>query len=297
MASNSRRFGLTGVAGFVAPRHLKAIKGIGGNLVCVLDPHSSVGVLDQYGFSDTEYYSEPERFDRKLSRLWSRDQGINILSVCSPNYLHDAHCRMGLDNGADVICEKPLVIKPDNLSDLEAHERRSGRRVWTVLQMRRHSESERMQATCRKDRHHVQLEYYTPRGKWYHFTWKGDPERSGGLITNVGVHFLDLLMYVFGPCSTFTVLERTPEIVVGHLDLERATVDWRLSIQHTDPKRSCLVDGENFDFTTGFDGLHTIVYQEILAGHGYGITDARPSIELAWAIQHAEVGRTIKMTG
>ncbi len=286
-----KRFAMTGIAGYIAPRHLQAIQAVGGELICVLDPHSSVGILDRYGFDQTEYYSEPERFARKLSKLQNRDEGIDYLSVCSPNYLHDAHCRMGLDNGADVICEKPVVIKPGNLSELTAHEARTGHRIWTVLQMRHHAETDRMRQAVAQGHHQVKLDYSTPRGKWYQYTWKGDPERSGGLITNIGIHFLDLLMWVFGPCTEFTVNERWPDRVSGRLKIERANVEWRLSIGQGERQRSFEVNNAGYNYTTGFDDLHTAVYQEILAGRGFGVIDARPSVELAWAIQHAPLNQ------
>jgi len=285
------RFALTGASGFIAPRHMKAIEDVGGDLVAVLDPHSSVGVLDKHGFHTTRYFKRPEQFGRELVKRFLREQGVDYLSVCSPNFLHDAHCRMGMDAGTHVICEKPLVIKPSNLDALQQYEGLRQRSIFALLQMRYHAEAERIRQMCADGSDHVvELNYVTPRGDWYLHTWKNRPDEAGGLITNIGVHFLDLLMWIFGPCSEASVNTRTDRLVAGSLQLERATVRWSLSISYeVERQRLVSVNGEKFDFTTGFDNLHTKVYEEILAGRGFGIDDARPSIELAYRLHRLDL--------
>lgn len=279
------RFGLTGVAGYIAPRHLKAIQDVGGELVAALDPHDSVGILDRYGFSNSAFFTEPERFDRHLDHLRRTGEGIRYLTVCSPNHLHDAHARMGMRSGADIICEKPLVIKPYNLAALQELESETSRRIWTVLQLRLHPVIQALKQQMVSGYHQINLDYATPRGEWYRHSWKADPERSGGLITNIGIHFLDMLLWVFGPCKDLGVSEQSDDVVAGVLVLERATVTWRLSIRQGERQRVITVDEHQLDFTDGFDTLHTEVYRNILSGNGFGIDDARPSIELAQRIR------------
>lgn len=286
MKTERVRFALTGAAGFVAPRHMKAIQEVGGELIAVLDPHSSVGILDSLGFSKTEYFSAPEQFTRKLVKRQMEGTGIQYMGICSPNHLHDAHCRMALDLGADAICEKPLVVKPHNLDQLERYEELRGGRVHALLQMRYHPEALRIAVVGAQGFHRVELNYATPRGRWYLSTWKNRAEESGGLIANIGVHFLDLLISVFGSCERAYVHERTMDTVSGELVLKRASVGFYLTISSEGLRQRCLtVDGEPYDFTTGFEGLHTRVYEEVLAGRGFGISDARPSVELASKLQ------------
>jgi UDP-N-acetyl-2-amino-2-deoxyglucuronate dehydrogenase len=299
-----RNFAITGAAGYIAPRHLKAIQDTGNALVAAVDPHDAVGVLDRFGF-ECRFFTEFERFDRHLEKLRRGPQGsrVHYLSVCSPNYLHDAHMRMALRAGASVICEKPLVINPWNLDGLEELERETGCRVWTILQLRVHPQLVALRKRLQDGdgrRHSVRLTYITARGPWYHVSWKGDDERSGGIVTNIGIHFFDLLSWLFGPMTKSTVHLRERDRAAGVLQLERADVEWFLSTRHEDlpfsPQpgvrttfRSIAVDGEEVEFSDGFTDLHTRVYEEVLAGRGFGIAEARPSVELTSHIRTAAI--------
>jgi UDP-N-acetyl-2-amino-2-deoxyglucuronate dehydrogenase len=296
----SRNFALTGAAGFVAPRHLKAIRDTGNRLVAAADPHDAVGVLDRFSF-DTRFFTEIERFDRHLEKLRrgaERDR-VHYVSICSPNYLHDAHIRLALRVGADAICEKPLVINPWNLDALQEIERETGRRVNTILQLRLHPQlialRERLRAAPGGSAD-VRLAYVTARGRWYDVSWKGSSERSGGVVTNIGIHLFDMLLWLFGAVRSSDVHMREAHKAAGVLQLERASVRWFLSTDAADLPfaaqpgerttfRSITVDGEEVEFTDGFTDLHTRVYEEILAGRGFGIDDARPSIELVHQIR------------
>jgi UDP-N-acetyl-2-amino-2-deoxyglucuronate dehydrogenase len=285
-------FAITGVAGFVAPRHLQAIQDVGGQLVAALDPSDSVGILDKYDRS-THFFTSPERFERFLSSQAS-SHGVDWLSVCSPNHMHDVHARLGMQNGANVLCEKPLCLSPWNLDSLEETELKTGKRVFTVLQLRHLPKLQELFVQAGTQRHSVLLKYVTPRGQWYHQSWKGDAELSGGLITNIGIHMLDMLLWLYGPCTRVVVNARTPSRVMGLLQLERADVSWLLSIDGTDSPdgkafRSLIVDGERREFSDGFTGLHTKVYEETLAGRGHGISDARPAVELAHRLRYFPV--------
>jgi UDP-N-acetyl-2-amino-2-deoxyglucuronate dehydrogenase len=300
-----KNFAVTGVAGFVAPRHLKAIHDTGNRVVAAVDPHDAVGLLDRFGF-DVRFFTEFERFDRHLEKLrrGPAQDRVHYLTVCSPNYLHDAHMRAGLRAGADAICEKPLVINPWNLDALQELEHETGRRVNTVLQLRLHPAlmafKEKL-ASGPKKRHSVQLSYLTARGKWYDVSWKGVEERSGGIAVNIGIHFFDLLSWLFGPLDRAEVQLRESKRAAGTLTLANADVQWYLSAEVTDlpfvPQpgggkttyRSIVVDGEQLEFSEGFTDLHTRVYEEVLAGRGFGINDARPSIELSHSIRHTPV--------
>lgn len=286
-------FAITGVAGFVAPRHLQAINDVGGKLVAALDPSDSVGILDKYDKS-TQFFTSPERFERFL-----HSHGSDWLSVCSPNHLHDVHARLGLQNGANVLCEKPLCLSPWNLDALEETERKTSKRVFTVLQLRHlpvlaKLKSDDFFSSFKARRAKVQLKYVTPRGQWYHQSWKGDIDLSGGLITNIGIHMLDLLMWLFGACDKMAVIQRTPTRVMGTLQLARADVTWMLSIDAADSPdlsayRSLVIDGEAVRFDDGFGSLHTKVYEETLAGRGHGIADARPAVELAHRLRYIPI--------
>jgi UDP-N-acetyl-2-amino-2-deoxyglucuronate dehydrogenase len=292
-------FAVTGVAGFVAPRHLRAIRDTGNRLVAAVDPHDAAGLLDQYSF-DVRFFTEFERFDRHLEKLrrGSAADRVHYVSVCSPNYLHDAHVRLALRVGAHAICEKPLVINPWNLDALQELEAETGSRVYTVLQLRLHPAlialRERLQNGSGD--HEASLTYVTARGGWYDVSWKGSIERSGGVATNIGIHFFDLLLWLFGPVEELAVHQREPKRVSGHLQLARARVRWFLSTDAQDlpfaPQpgvkttfRSIVVDGEEIEFTDGFADLHTRVYEEVLAGRGTGIEEARPSVELVHRIR------------
>lgn len=297
----SRNFAITGVGGYIAPRHLRAIRDTGNRLVAAVDTKDSVGLLDQYSF-DVRFFTEVERFDRHLEKLRREGESerVHYLTVCSPNYLHDAHCRLGLRVGADVICEKPLVINPWNLDLLQELEHETGRRIWTVLQLRTHAKlialREKLRAESPGRPHDVVLTYITARGAWYDVSWKGSIEKSGGVPTNIGIHFFDLLVWLFGDVESQTVHLAQPRRMAGTIALERARVRWFLSVESKDlpftPQpggrttfRSITVDGEEIEFSEGFTDLHTVVYRDVLEGRGYGIDAVRPSIALAHDIR------------
>jgi len=297
---SSKNFAITGVAGFVAPRHLKAIKDTGNRLVAAVDPHDAVGVLDRFSF-DVRFFTEIERFDRHLEKLRRGPEAdrVHFLSICSPNYLHDAHMRLALRVGADAICEKPLVINPWNLDALQEIEAETGRRAYTVLQLRLHPDlvalKARLDAAPHK-MHDVTLTYITGRGAWYNVSWKGSDERSGGVVTNIGIHFFDLLIWLFGGVERSLVTRREPTKAAGTLELKRARVRWMLSTDIADLPftptaggkttfRSITVDGAEIEFSEGFVDLHTKVYEQVLAGNGFRISDARAAIELAHRIR------------
>jgi UDP-N-acetyl-2-amino-2-deoxyglucuronate dehydrogenase len=303
MAPTVMNFAITGVAGFVAPRHLRAIRDTGNRLVAAADPHDAVGVLDQYSF-DVRFFTEIERFDRHLEKLrrGAAAERVHYMSICSPNYLHDAHVRLALRAGAHAICEKPLVINPWNLDALQELERETGSRVYTVLQLRFHPRliALRERVLQGGGDHDVSLTYVTSRGAWYDVSWKGSTERSGGVATNIGIHFFDLLLWLFGRVRRVEVHLREPKRVAGFFELERARVRWFLSTDARDLPftvqpgvkttfRSIIVNGEEIMFTDGFADLHTRVYEAILAGGGAGIDDARPSIELAYRTREARL--------
>jgi UDP-N-acetyl-2-amino-2-deoxyglucuronate dehydrogenase len=298
-------FAIIGVAGYIAPRHLKAIRDTGNNLVAAVDPNDSVGLLDQYSFN-VRYFKEIERFDRHLEKLrhGSESDRIDYVSICSPNYLHDAHCRLSLRVHANAICEKPLVINPWNLDALQEIEAEYNRKIYTVLQLRLHPKlvelHHTLQSSNQSIQHDVILTYVTARGAWYHTSWKGSLEKSGGIGTNIGIHLFDLLMWLFGDAGDLRIHLSDPERMSGFLQLARARVRWFLSVNPGDLPypvvpgkrstfRSISIDGQEIEFTEGFTDLHTRVYQEILSGHGFGIADARPSIELAYRIRTAAI--------
>ena len=300
-----KNFAITGVAGYIAPRHLKAIQDTGNRLVAATDPHDAVGVLDRFAF-DVRFFTEIERFDRHLEKLRRGVGGdrVDYVSICSPNYLHDAHVRLALRVGANVICEKPLVINPWNLDPLEEIEAETGHRVNTVLQLRLHPQlmalKARLDAAPSTNRHDVELTYITTRGRWYDVSWKGSDERSGGIVTNIGIHFFDLVLWLFGGIQDCVVHLHNARRAAGVLELERARVRWFLSAEPTDlpfvpepgvrtTHRAITVDGHDVEFSDGFADLHTRVYQEVLAGRGFGIADARPSIALSSRIRMTPV--------
>ncbi len=302
MLDRMARFALVGAGGFIAPRHLKAIKDVGGTLVAAMDPNDSVGIIDSY-FPEADFFTEVERFDRHLDKLRREGRPVDYVSICSPNYLHDAHIRMALRNGAHAICEKPIVLNPWNVDALAEIASECNRRVYTVLQLRHHPA-----IIVLRDRYHsgqgkpvdVKVTYITSRGKWYHRSWKGDIDKSGGVSTNIGVHFFDMLGWIFGSPKSSTVHCRQPDFASGSLALERARVSWFLSVnaEHlpTAQKekgqrtfRSITIDGEELEFSEGFTDLHTVSYQEILGGRGYGLADARSSIQMVYDIRELPV--------
>jgi len=284
------RFALTGAAGYVAPRHMKAILETGSDLVAALDPHDSVGILDKF-FPECKFFIEYERFDRHLEKLRRHGRGVDYVSVCSPNYLHDAHCRLAMRVGADVICEKPVVSNPWNLDQLKEIEKETGKKVYVVLQLRYHPELLRIKNSLDNKMHLVDIHYVTPRGPWYHTSWKGDIEKSGGLATNIGIHLFDLAIWYFGKVQACEVEINQPDKVSGILQLERANVKFYLSTNRSDlvgdesAHRSIIIDNKPLRFDDIFDDLHVSVYRDVLSGEGLGIEDARPSIELVHAIR------------
>jgi UDP-N-acetyl-2-amino-2-deoxyglucuronate dehydrogenase len=301
-------FALIGAGGYIAPRHLKAIKATGNRLIAALDKNDSVGIMDSY-FPEAEFFTEFERFDRHAEKLRRRghSERLHYVSICSPNYLHDAHMRFALRLEANAICEKPLVISPWNLDALEEMEKESGRRIYSVLQLRLHPAiialKEKISAAPASKRYAVNLTYITARGKWYFVSWKGDEELSGGIATNIGIHFFDLLTYVFGGVRYHEVHCNTPSRMAGYLDLEKADVRWFLSVDRRDiPEsamltgkttyRSITVEGEEIEFSSGFTDLHTLVYQDILQGGGFGIEDVRPSVSLVYMLRKAQVQKS-----
>ncbi len=294
-------FALIGAAGYIAPRHMRAIKAIGGDLKVAFDPNDSVGVIDSY-FPDASFFVEFERFDRHIDKLRRRGQKIDYVSICSPNYLHDAHCRFALRSGADAICEKPLVLNPWNIDGLAEIERETGRKIATILQLRLHPViqglRERIQASA-KNEFAVELTYITSRGRWYHTSWKGDEAKSGGIATNIGVHFFDMLTHVFGPATKNVVHLHDDERAAGYLECGRAKIRWFLSIDaHDLPEnvrgtkttyRSITLDGEELEFSDGFTDLHTRSYEEIVAGNSFCIEEVRASVEIVSAFRTAPV--------
>jgi UDP-N-acetyl-2-amino-2-deoxyglucuronate dehydrogenase len=297
----SKNFAVIGVGGYIAPRHLRAIRDTGNSLVAAVDPKDSVGILDQFSF-DVSFFTEIERFDRHLEKLrrGPEEKRVHYISVCSPNYLHDAHCRLALRIGADAICEKPLVINPWNFEALEELEAETGHCIHTVLQLRVHPELIKLKRSLQEESRprDVVLTYVTSRGPWYHVSWKGQQDKSGGVATNIGVHFFDLLLWLFGPAADVRVYHSDQSRMSGFMELERARVRWFLSVNSDDlpPQakaagkttyRSITVDGAEVEFSEGFTDLHTRVYEETFAGRGFGIAEARPSIDLTYRIRTA----------
>lgn len=300
-----KRFALIGAAGYIAPRHLKAIKDTGNVLVAAMDKSDSVGVLDSY-FPEASFFTEFERFDRFLEKI-RRDhpsQAVDCLSIATPNYLHDAHIRFALRLGACAICEKPVVLNPWNIDALKIIESEFGRKVYTVLQMRLHPVLRALKDRVARDAsgrvYDIELTNITSRGRWYFYSWKGDENKSGGIATNIGVHFFDALVWIFGGAvrGGNIVHLKEPDRAGGFLELERARVRWYLSLRAEDLPPSCRrenrrafrelkVDGEPLDFGPGFSDLHTRVYEDILGGGGFGLDDSRPAIGIAHDIRLA----------
>ncbi len=293
-----KTFALTGAAGYIAPRHFKAIKDTGNELVAMLDIHESVGIIDSF-FPNAAFFKEYERFERHLEKLRREKKGIDYLSICSPNFLHDSHIRLALRMGADAICEKPLVLNPWNLDALQEIEEETGRKIYNILQLRLHDSVLALKRKVEKSttRHKISLHYITSRGIWYDFSWKGDISKSGGIATNIGVHFFDMLIFLFGKVQKSKLILSEKRKMKGELELENADVEWFLSIDYSDiPEkeklegkrtfRSILIDGEEFEFSEGFTDLHTKVYQDILNGGGFGLDETRAAIELVHSLRN-----------
>ncbi len=295
------KFALIGAAGYIAPRHMKAIKETGNELIAALDPFDSVGIIDSY-FPDADFFIEPERFDRHLDKLRkSGERKVDYVSICSPNYLHDAHIRLALRNDAHAICEKPLLLNPWNLKGLEDIEKETGKNIYNILQLRHHPSiielKNKFDAGHSNKVHDIELTYITSRGKWYHYSWKGDVKKSGGVVTNIGIHFFDMLSWIFGDMKESHVHLLNENKASGLLQLEKANVKWFLSIDRNDlPQkavenkqttfRSIKIDDREIEFSDGFTDLHTVSYQQIIDGKGYGISEARNSIEIAHKIRN-----------
>jgi UDP-N-acetyl-2-amino-2-deoxyglucuronate dehydrogenase len=295
-----KSFGLIGAAGFIAPRHLKAIKETGNTLVAAVDKHDCVGIMDSY-FPEADFFTEFERFDRHIDKLRRRGAGIEYCSICSPNYLHDAHIRFALRSNCDAICEKPVVINVRNIEPLEEMERETGKRVHTILQLRHHPSiialKEKVASQPRERKSDIDLTYITSRGRWYDVSWKGAVDKSGGVATNIGVHFFDMLSYVFGSVQHNVVHVLEPRRAAGYLELENARVRWFLSVNSRDlpdavrsagktTYRQLQINGESVEFSDGFTDLHTKSYEHILAGKGFGLKDAFASIEAVSSIRN-----------
>jgi UDP-N-acetyl-2-amino-2-deoxyglucuronate dehydrogenase len=300
-----KNFALIGAAGYIAPRHMKAIKDTGNNLVAAFDPFDSVGIIDSY-FPEADFFTEFERFDRHIDKLQRQGKKIDYVSICSPNYLHDAHIRFALRNKAHAICEKPLVLNPWNVDALKSLEQESDCKIYNILQLRLHPAIVNLKnkIAAEKENPHkyeVDLTYITSRGKWYFYSWKGREDKSGGVATNIGIHFFDMLCWIFGPVKENIVFEKNDHRSKGILWLENAVVNWFLSVDSNDlpdsikakdqrTYRSITIQGEEIEFSGGFTDLHTECYKDILAGRGFGLEDARTSIEIAYNIRNGQVG-------
>lgn len=297
-----KRFALIGAAGYVAPRHMRAIKETGNQLIAALDPNDSVGIIDSY-FPRADFFTEFERFDRHIDKLRRKGQKVDYVSVCSPNYLHDAHVRFALRNNSDTVCEKPLVLNPWNIDGLEEIEHEAESKVYNILQLRLHPAlialKERVAKNKKNKKYEVDLTYIASRGNWYFISWKGDKSKSGGVATNIGIHFFDMLIWIFGKVQNNYVHLNSYDKASGYLELENARVRWFLSVDETTlPEsffssgqrtyRSITVDGEEIEFSGGFTDLHTLSYQKILDGEGFGLQEVRPSIETVCAIRGAK---------
>ena len=301
MESAPKNFGLIGVAGYIAVRHLKAIKDTGNNLLASLDKFDSVGLLDSY-FPKSDFFVEFERFDRHFDKLKRTGTKIDYVSICSPNYLHDSHIRFALRHQADAICEKPIVLNPWNIDALQEIEKETGRKIYTVLQLRLHPKimelREKIKNGPRNKVYDIDLSYITSRGNWYYISWKGDIQKSGGIACNIGIHFFDMLGWIFGEVKNNVVNISEPTKAAGYLDLANARVRWFLSLDYNDiPKqtkekgqrtfRSIIIEGEELEFSEGFTELHTATYRDIIAGNGFGLDDARQSVITAYDIRNA----------
>jgi UDP-N-acetyl-2-amino-2-deoxyglucuronate dehydrogenase len=298
-----KRFALIGAAGYIAPRHMKAIQDTGNILVAAYDPYDGVGVLDNY-FPEAHFFTEFERFDRHIEKLRQEGQPVDFMVICSPNHLHDSHIRFALKSGCQVICEKPIVLNPWNLDSLLIVEAETKNRVFSILQLRLHPQiialKRKIDEANSDQIFTVDLKYITARGRWYHHSWKGNESKSGGIATNIGIHFFDMLIWIFGEVIESTVHSLTSDKASGELELTKAQVKWNLSIDQSDlPKefqtrgkkvyRSIRINDEEFEFSEGFEDLHSASYREILVGNGFGLLDAKKSIELVHQIRKQKI--------
>ena len=281
------KFALIGASGYIAPRHVEAIKHTNNELVALLDPYDGIGYIDRH-YPNASYFKESERFDRHLDRLRRKNEGVDYVSICSPNYLHDSHIRLALRNQCNVICEKPLVLIHEHLEALKTIEKETNKSINTILQLRYHPTIVALKEKYKNtsEIHKVQLDYITPRGLWYDYSWKGDIDKSGGVASNIGVHFFDMLLWIFGDVIDYNT-KNTNKTSKGHLLLKNAEVNYNLSIQKEDlpwdewkPFRSIKIDGKELEFSTGFTELHNVSYEEILKGNGFTLNDVEPTIKL-----------------
>lgn len=300
----NNNFALIGAAGYIAPRHMKAIKETGNNLLAAVDPSDSVGIIDSF-FPQAHFFTEFERFDRHIEKLkYENSINLDYVSICSPNYLHDAHIRFALRSGADAICEKPLVLNPWNIDKLEKIEESTGKKTYNILQLRAHpsiiSLKEKVISQQKDTKYEVELTYITTRGNWYNSSWKGEEAKSGGVATNIGVHFFDMLGWLFGDVQINKVITREKNTASGFLEFEKARVKWFLSTEkkHLPNKaakggkttyRSIKIDGKKLEFSSGFADLHTLLYKDIVKGKGYGLMDVRKAIEIVYNIRTAKI--------
>ena len=297
-----KNFALIGAAGYIAPRHMRAIKESGNNLIVALDTFDSVGVIDSY-FPGADFFTEIERFDRHISKLrYEEEILLDYFSICTPNYLHDSHIRFGLRQGADVICEKPLVLNPWNIDRLKKIELNTGNRIWNILQLRHHETIINLQNKIKSDKkriYDIDLTYITSRGNWYYTSWKGDKSKSGGIATNIGIHFFDMLIYLFGDVEKNIVHIHEHDRASGFLLLKKARVRWFLSInsdllpdeckeKNKTTFRSIKINDEQLEFSDGFNNLHTLSYENIIQGNGYGIEETEKSIKTAYDVRNAK---------
>lgn len=302
MTVTPKNFGIIGVAGYIAVRHLRAIKETGNNLLASLDKFDSVGIIDSY-FPESDFFVEFERFDRHFDKLKRTGTKIDYVSICSPNYLHDSHIRFALRHQADAICEKPIVLNPWNVEALQEIENETGRKIYTVLQLRLHPKiielRERIKNGPKDKIYDIDLTYVTSRGNWYSISWKGDVQKSGGVATNIGIHFFDMLAWIFGDAKQNIVHISEKDKAAGYLELKNGRVRWFLSLDYNDIPdqvkksgkrtfRSITVDGEEIEFSEGFTELHTETYKEILAGRGFGLDKAQQSVEIAYTIRNSK---------
>jgi UDP-N-acetyl-2-amino-2-deoxyglucuronate dehydrogenase len=298
---NPKNFGIIGVAGYIAVRHLHAIKETGNILLASLDKFDSVGRIDSY-FPESDFFVEFERFDRHFDKLKRTGTSIDYVSICSPNYLHDSHIRFALRHQADAICEKPIVLNPWNVEALQEIENETGKKIYTVLQLRLHPKiielREKIRNGPKNKVYDIDLTYITSRGNWYNISWKGDQQKSGGIATNIGIHFFDMLGWIFGASKNSIVHLSQHNKAAGFLELERARIRWFLSIDYNDIPadmkkegkrtfRSITVDGEELEFSEGFTELHTDTYKEILAGRGFSLNEVRQSVETAYMLRNS----------
>ena len=298
---SKKKFAVIGVGGYIAAKHLRAIRETGNELVASLDPCDSVGLIDQY-FPNSDFFVEFERFDRHIDKVRRTGTNVDYVSICSPNYLHDSHIRFALRSGAHAICEKPLVLNPWNVEALQEIEKESGKYIYNILQLRLHpsiiSLKEKINKAPKNKLHEIDLTYITSRGNWYFISWKGNIEKSGGIATNIGIHFFDMLIWIFGGVKKNTIHLLEKNKASGYIELERARVRWFLSLDFNDiPQasktdgnrtyRSIIIDNEEIEFSYGFDDLHTRSFVKILEGDGYGLREAKPAIETVYGIRNA----------